>query len=414
MMNLRIIPFLILLFNTINLFSQQQVHTVPRINDYIVIKEKYGANGFENLSHRTFSFNEKENQTKRVELDWTMSTNEWRNSYYEDIIYDANDNLVEKKTYFFFTDTNSWLNTSKTINTFDNNGNWTTTASFILDRTNDPYEWVPFDETNFSYDVENNPIESVYKLWKSDLNDWEYRYKNSFEYDNGLKVQSIYSSHNGNSWTFSTKNEYFYNANGSNIETLFSRWNTSSEEWKSPSIKYSYDFDSNENLILYSRSKNNAGQWNQNFKQEFVYDNDNNQIELVRSERYGSIWYLEYKRVTDYYEDHFEKTINEFEWDDTDEIWEPTSRLTFSKNSTLGTIEFEKEISFYPNPVEHKVKIISELDITKVELYNTTGQKVKNTTLRDGFIDLQELSSGFYLLNIYSSEGNVVKRILKK
>lgn len=71
-------------------------------------------------------------------------------------------------------------------------------------------------------------------------------------------------------------------------------------------------------------------------------------------------------------------------------------------------------ISVFPNPTNDIVKISGD-DFNKVEVYNILGQRIfisENTDLKT--INLQNLSSGSYILKIYTKKGSVVKKVFKK
>ena len=82
--------------------------------------------------------------------------------------------------------------------------------------------------------------------------------------------------------------------------------------------------------------------------------------------------------------------------------------LSVSENSML-----ESSISIYPNPSKSKVFVNSEKDITKIELYSISGQKLIENK-KSNTINMNDLSIGIYLIKIYSTEGSITKRIIKE
>ena len=82
--------------------------------------------------------------------------------------------------------------------------------------------------------------------------------------------------------------------------------------------------------------------------------------------------------------------------------------LSVSENSML-----ESSISIYPNPSKSKVFVNSEKDITKIELYSISGQKLIENK-KSNTININDLSIGIYLIKIYSTEGSITKRIIKE
>jgi hypothetical protein len=79
----------------------------------------------------------------------------------------------------------------------------------------------------------------------------------------------------------------------------------------------------------------------------------------------------------------------------------------------------EENIYFdiYPNPVNDKLYIETETEIKEVVVYDVYGrvQNLRNSKtqkLRNS-IDVTDLNSGVYFVKIVTSEGEVVKRIIK-
>lgn len=70
------------------------------------------------------------------------------------------------------------------------------------------------------------------------------------------------------------------------------------------------------------------------------------------------------------------------------------------------------ELLVYPNPTSDKLTIKTNYDIDKVELYNILGKKVmENANTQE--LNLNSLSNGVYMLQIYSGKTKLIKRIVK-
>ena len=77
---------------------------------------------------------------------------------------------------------------------------------------------------------------------------------------------------------------------------------------------------------------------------------------------------------------------------------------------------FENTISIYPNPaVNNEVTISSETELKSIVLYNINGQiiqEIKNPTRVDNSYKLNNLSSGFYLVQMASENGVATKKVI--
>jgi beta-glucanase (GH16 family) len=69
------------------------------------------------------------------------------------------------------------------------------------------------------------------------------------------------------------------------------------------------------------------------------------------------------------------------------------------------------KISF-PNPVSDFVNIASNVILDKVEIYNLLGNLILKTEKDTNIIDVTSLSSGVYLMTVYSGNDKVVKKII--
>ena len=79
----------------------------------------------------------------------------------------------------------------------------------------------------------------------------------------------------------------------------------------------------------------------------------------------------------------------------------------------LSISEFDRtRIQIFPNPTSNRIFIKGLQAETKVEVLSIEGRKIKEYNLKnDTYLDL-ELSSGIYLLNLYSDNKQVVKKII--
>lgn len=91
-----------------------------------------------------------------------------------------------------------------------------------------------------------------------------------------------------------------------------------------------------------------------------------------------------------------------------------------SSSDVLSTDGFDyRQVDFniYPNPAEEKLYINSEQTIQKIALFNLLGQQIKTfqVNFKSGEINISELKSGAYVLNMKLINGtNISAMVLKK
>ena len=67
-------------------------------------------------------------------------------------------------------------------------------------------------------------------------------------------------------------------------------------------------------------------------------------------------------------------------------------------------------ISIYPNPVADYFKINSSVAITKLEIYNLIGKRVKVLLNNSsGLFDASDLRNGIYLVRVFGKNGKTLK-----
>jgi hypothetical protein len=94
-----------------------------------------------------------------------------------------------------------------------------------------------------------------------------------------------------------------------------------------------------------------------------------------------------------------------------------SNRLAITTILTLNNPIFEIEnIAIQPNPFENEITITSKNELSKVELFNTLGQKimVRKLSQNETTLDLSNLSSGVYFLKAFANEKNRTFKIIKK
>lgn len=90
---------------------------------------------------------------------------------------------------------------------------------------------------------------------------------------------------------------------------------------------------------------------------------------------------------------------------------------SFSENCTLSSLDYNKvNFKVYPNPVIDVINLEfdeTEIQILEVSLFSIDGKKIK-TFEKNAVLNIEEIASGVYLLNIASTQGSFFKRIIKK
>ena len=90
-----------------------------------------------------------------------------------------------------------------------------------------------------------------------------------------------------------------------------------------------------------------------------------------------------------------------------------------SNCSSLSTIDITlaKNLKLFPNPSSTMFSIYnsSQIELNKVEIYSLLGKKLKEYNSNTNMYNIEDLSSGLYLIKIYSKKGmSTLKKLIKE
>lgn len=85
------------------------------------------------------------------------------------------------------------------------------------------------------------------------------------------------------------------------------------------------------------------------------------------------------------------------------------------ENCTLNINNFsENENFWFQNPVSETLKIETEMNLDKVEIFSLLGKSILVATSNFNQIDLRTISKGVYLVSIQSGEKRIIKKMILK
>jgi pectate lyase len=72
------------------------------------------------------------------------------------------------------------------------------------------------------------------------------------------------------------------------------------------------------------------------------------------------------------------------------------------------------QLSMFPNPVQNSLYVSTDATVQKVDIYSLTGLLMQQTVGNTKTIDMSRLSSGSYLVKIFTEQGIIKQMIIKK
>jgi hypothetical protein len=97
---------------------------------------------------------------------------------------------------------------------------------------------------------------------------------------------------------------------------------------------------------------------------------------------------------------------NKLFFTDTSAFIVTSNKLLFDKNA----------LHLYPNPVVDYLRITTEFEIKKIDIFNSKAEWCQTNLYYNQFdiiLDLQQLSTGFYLIRIQTEKGTITQKIIK-
>ena len=153
-----------------------------------------------------------------------------------------------------------------------------------------------------------------------------------------------------------------------------------------PSQKAQLTYDDQGNVISQYTEFMEDGEWIFGFEYTYQYDEHRNMIRETDKENDGFTLYI---RFQNFYSDN---TITHNETIRVDRDYK------IAVNSSSRTLEFD----------------LGDIEEGKVSIINASGAIVRRETVRDSqhSIPLNTLASGFYIIHIYTSQGEQSRRVI--
>ena len=97
------------------------------------------------------------------------------------------------------------------------------------------------------------------------------------------------------------------------------------------------------------------------------------------------------------------------------DLYQSTTSMTITNTLSTSDIE-ESTFAMYPNPTTGKLHIESRQALSQVTVYNLVGQQVKAISMQQNqnAIDISELKTGSYFVNVQSTTGNTYTKLIVK
>ena len=86
--------------------------------------------------------------------------------------------------------------------------------------------------------------------------------------------------------------------------------------------------------------------------------------------------------------------------------------------ATLSNNDFsinnDNNIKVFPNPSSTIFKIVSDTNIDKITIFDTLGKEILTQTQNNNEVNIEKLSKGIYLIEIFSENEKIYKKLIKE
>ncbi len=377
------------------------------------------------------------------------------------IITNAQDKLLSSISQF--NNNGIWENSFGANYEYDSNKNLTVETGLAFEAGS----WKIDSKSTYSYNASNRVIQEIEQNRNTVTNELEDDYRNTYNYTNG-KLASIFfqewlngswfneylivASYNGNNmpdvvyeynwvsgqWIDDRRTTYTYNASNKVISDIEQKW--VNNQWVNDR-KALYTYNASNKLITVQGADWDV--FNNNWKADtqnvydYVLDANGNRTSSTESGYRSDYTYDTTKLISNFAHPFKDKTGVDYFTEDFPYVnkvltqnnpffntltnaFEDSSRTTYNYNSviTLSTDTFEKAIAsikVYPNPTQDylNIKNTSDAEIEQLTVTDLSGKKVlqQNNASK---IDVQNLTKGLYLLQVFSGETTYHTKFVKK
>ena len=359
-----------------------------------------------------YEYDSNDNLSAETYLSYDNVYGKWTNSSKEYYTYNSNNKLTEYFYQTWNTTTNKFVNSYKDNYTYTN-GNLVEMIYYEWVS----FQWVVYGKTVINYNSNNLPDTYLWYEW--DGTQWFIYSRDTITYNaNNKIIADLEEEWKYSQWVNSYRTLYTYNSNNKMISYKSADWDEFKNIWVENGSKTEYDWDATGNKTRETEYyKFSDGSPNQ-YKNEYTYDS----FYLMSSFAHP----FKDKTGFDYiYEDvpYINKVLgyNSFDYDQSTSSYELSSRTTYNYNSsiTLGTKVPEianEKVNVYPNPTAHYLNIqnTSNNTIDKVIVTDMSGKTILQQNQNTTQVDVQNLATGMYLLQVSSGNKKWQTNFLKQ
>lgn len=348
--------------------------------------------------------------SENVQQSWV--NNMWRNASKQVLTYNANEDVLTERNYYWDTLTSNWIG-----NSFQQNYTYNANNKRILQLQAYLSNGIPTDSTRTTstYDVNNNEIINLREGWTVANPVWHniQKFINTFTTNNQMD-SSFNLVWNNTNLVFDTSylSTYTYDAQGNQILYIIQQRNGA--VWNNNG-KYSYIYDANDNLTgsSYFYWDNFSNSWLEINQSQSTFNGS--QATYTLSLSFNSlVGSLINSYQTNYYydaNDNLDYFLSE-SWNANTSSWQFDYKLRYFYDCTPLAIDelSAMEMRCYPNPVNDMLTV-ELVTASPIEIVSITGAKMGNYAAQQTHqVDVSSFPAGIYFVKTPNSVQKIIKK----
>lgn len=383
---------------------------------------------------KTYTYHANGEADERITKLWNTSTSAWETTIYDFLKYDENGNVLDDYTKKWDSDTNEIVDGgTRWTYTYDGDGKKTYQHREEWDVAAD--DWIDVNQSFFTYDTNGNVLEEVKQkdYYDAAIPDsiWKYDLQYTYTYDtNGFLTEMVKKANKKDpdqepypSWVESYQELHTNDDNGNPTVIITANWKNSA--WLNVN-NYDYTYDANEKVLTAWQQKWSGSIWTFELKgsekKTYTY-NTNGDVLTYLKEQWDKD-YVKMRTVTDetnIYDENGNLTesvtiahnddatviINKSKYERFWSVFTPTG---------ISRISADNVINIYPNPAKEAITLSADfsLENSEVVIYSITGSVMKTKkSVTGNQVNISDLPSGVYFINIKTDKSEVVSRFIK-
>ncbi|MGD0710535.1 MAG: T9SS type A sorting domain-containing protein [Bacteroidales bacterium] len=274
--------------------------------------------------------------------------------------------------------------------------------------------WKNMALITYTYNSDNKVLSELWKYWNT--SSWVNQMQYSFVYNSSNECTSdTVQIWMGSTWQYSLLYNNTFDASGNMTVELGKDWSGSA--WAND-VQYIFTYNTS-NQCTSNLEKSWSGSAWVNYKQNaYTYNSNGDQISDIQQKWSGTTW-VNYSNTIMYYNSNNLMTNSATRgWNSAATKINGGDSLCYYYKAVSGINELpaqEGNITVYPNPVTNNLTIDVPEKAT-INILNTQGQHIETLLINGNLtnVDVSNLPSGVYMMEVITEKGIEVKKLIKK